>query len=29
MTYNGAAAYARYIGRLKRFAAPPGRQPLT
>jgi hypothetical protein len=28
MSYSGAAAYARYIGRLKRFAAPPGRKPL-
>jgi hypothetical protein len=28
MTYSGAAAYARYVGKLKRFAAPPGRQPL-
>lgn len=28
MTYTGAAAYARYIGKLKRFAAPPGRKPL-
>jgi hypothetical protein len=29
MTYTGAAAYARYIGKLRRFAAPPGRRPLT
>jgi hypothetical protein len=28
MSYTGAAAFARYIGTLKRFAAPPGRQPL-
>lgn len=29
MSYTGAAAYARYIGTLKRFAAPPGRKPLS
>jgi hypothetical protein len=28
MSYTGAAAYARYIGTLKKFAAPPGRKPL-
>jgi hypothetical protein len=28
MSYSGAAAYARYIGTLRRFAAPPGRKPL-
>lgn len=28
MSYTGAAAYARFIGTLKRFAAPPGRKPL-
>jgi hypothetical protein len=28
MTYRGAAAYARFIGTLRPFAAPPGRQPL-
>ena len=28
MSYAGAQAYARYIGTLKRFAAPPGRQRL-
>jgi hypothetical protein len=29
MTYAGAAAYARYIGTLRPFAAPPGRAPLV
>ena len=28
MSYTGAAAFARYVGRLRRFAAPPGRKPL-
>jgi hypothetical protein len=28
MSYSGAAAYAHYIGKLKPFAAPPGRKPL-
>jgi hypothetical protein len=28
MSYAGAAAFARYIGTLRRFAAPPGREPL-
>jgi hypothetical protein len=29
MTYTGAGAFAHYVGRLKRFAAPPGRKPLN
>lgn len=28
MSYTGAAAYARFIGTLKRYAAPPGRKRL-
>lgn len=28
MSYTGAAAFARFIGTLRRFAAPPGRKPL-
>ena len=28
MSFTGAAAYARYIGTLRRFAAPSGREPL-
>jgi hypothetical protein len=29
LSYRGARAYARYIARLDRFAAPPGRKPLA
>lgn len=29
MSYTGAAVYAHFIGRLKRFAAPPGRKPIS
>jgi hypothetical protein len=28
MTPTGADAFARYVGKLRRFAAPPGRKPL-
>jgi hypothetical protein len=28
MSYGGAAAFARFIGKLKPFAAPPGRKAL-